>query len=73
MKFLQIIHEILLCNEGLSNLENTLQRNLRTDRARESRFWVSGGTNFENFLHSEPAVVVPFVGSFHYSVRNLHI
>ena len=32
---------------GLSNLENVLQRNLRTERARESIFRVSGGTTFK--------------------------
>ena len=30
-------------------MENVLQRNLRTDRARKCIFRVSGGTNFENF------------------------
>ena len=35
-------------NISLSNLGNVLQRDLRTDRARESIFRVSGGTNFEN-------------------------
>ena len=34
---------------NLSNLENILQRNARTDRARECILRVSGGTNFENF------------------------
>ena len=33
----------------VNNLENVLQRNLRTDRTRECIFRVSGGTNFENF------------------------
>ena len=36
-------------NESLSNIENVLQRNLRTDRGREWIFRVSGGTNFEHF------------------------
>ena len=39
----------LFRNESLCNLENVLQRNLRTDRAREYIFRVSGGINFENF------------------------
>ena len=34
-------------NVTLSNLENVLQRHLRTDRARECIFTVTGGTNFE--------------------------
>ena len=34
---------------SLSNLENVQQRNLRTDRARQCTFRVSGGTNFEHF------------------------
>ena len=36
-------------NKSLDNLENVLQRNLRTDRASECIFRVSEGTNFENF------------------------
>ena len=36
-------------NVRLSNLENVLQRNLRTGKARECILRVSGGTNFENF------------------------
>ena len=35
-------------NVNLSNLENVLQRNLVTDRARECTFGLCGGTNFEN-------------------------
>ena len=38
----------VFCNVSLSDLENVLQRNLRTDRAKECIFRVSGGTNFEN-------------------------
>ena len=34
------------CNVNLSNLENVLQRNLRTDRAWECIFRGSGGANF---------------------------
>ena len=34
-------------NVTLSNLENVLQRNLRTDRATDCIFWVFGGRNFE--------------------------
>ena len=34
----------VFCNASLSNLENVL----KTDRARECIFRVSGGTNFEN-------------------------
>ena len=37
-----------LHNVNLSNLENILQRNLRTHRAGKCIFWASGGTNFEN-------------------------
>ena len=37
-------------NVNLSNLENVLQRNLRTDRAREYIFRISVSTNFENFF-----------------------
>ena len=40
----RIFHNILL-----SNSENVSQKNLRTDRAREWNFRVSGGTNFEKF------------------------
>ena len=36
-------------NVNLSNLENVLQRNLRTGKARELFFRVSEGTSFENF------------------------
>ena len=39
----------VFCNVSLSNLENILQINLRTDGVRECIFRVSGGTNFENF------------------------
>ena len=50
MNFLKIIHEKrVFRNQSLSNLENVLQRNLRTDKARECIFRVSEGTNFENF------------------------
>ena len=34
---------------NLHNLENVLQRNLRTDTAREYIFRASGGTRFKNF------------------------
>ena len=33
---------------NLGSLENVLQRNLRTERARECIFRAFGGTNFEN-------------------------
>ena len=33
-------------NVNLSNLENNLQRNFRTDRAQECIFRASGGANF---------------------------
>ena len=33
-------------NVNLNNLENVLQRNLRTDRARECIFRAPGGANF---------------------------
>ena len=36
-------------NVNLSNLENVLQKNRRTDLAEECIFRASGGTNFENF------------------------
>ena len=36
-------------NVNLSNLENVLHGNLRTDRTSECIFRASGGTNFENF------------------------
>ena len=49
MNFLNIIHKEVFCNVSLSNLKNVLQRNLRTDRARECILKVSGGTNFKNF------------------------
>ena len=39
----------VFCNVNLGNLENVLQRNLKTGRARECIFRASGGTNFENF------------------------
>ena len=35
MNFLKIIHERVFRNENLSNLENILQKNVRTDRVRE--------------------------------------
>ena len=38
-------------NVNLSNLENVLQRNLKTDMARDCIFRASGGTNFENLPH----------------------
>ena len=37
------------CNINLSNLENVLQRNLRTESTRKCIFRASGGTNFGNF------------------------
>ena len=48
MNFLKIIHKVF-GDVILSNMENVLQRNLRSDRARECIFRASGGTNFENF------------------------
>ena len=36
-------------NVNLSNLENVLQRNLRTDRVRDWIFRASGGRNFDFF------------------------
>ena len=41
----------VFCNVNLSNLENILQKNLRTGRARECIFRASGGTNLENLSH----------------------
>ena len=46
-------------NESLSNLQNVLQRNPRTDRARKCIFRVSRGTYFQNFSNHGGA----FVGS----------
>ena len=37
-------------NVNLTNLQNFLQKNLRTDRARETIFRVSRDANFENLL-----------------------
>ena len=45
MNFLKIIHEVVFRNVNLSNLENALQRNLRTEDRGESIFRASGGTN----------------------------
>ena len=42
----------MFCNVNLSNLENILQKNVKTDRPRECIFRASGGTNFANFLLS---------------------
>ena len=39
----------VFCYVNLSNLENVLERNLRTDKTGEYIFWASGGTNFEKF------------------------
>ena len=39
----------VLRNGNLSNLENVLQRNVRTDRAGDCIFKASGGTDFEHF------------------------
>ena len=47
MNFLNIIHEEDFFVK--KSLENVLQRNLGTERAKECVFRVSGGTNFENF------------------------
>ena len=47
-----------------SNLENVLQKNLRTNRAREYIFRASEGTNFENF----PAPCQPWGGLFGFSL-----
>ena len=49
MNISKIILENVFCNETLTNLENFLQRNLTTERARKSIFRVSGGTNFGSF------------------------
>ena len=40
----------MFCNVNLSNLENVLQRNLRTDRASECIFGISGDTNLETLI-----------------------
>ena len=58
MNFLKIIHKKrLFCNESLSNLEDVLQRNLKTDRARECIFRVPRGTSFHKFLCLVPTMV----------------
>ena len=50
MNFSKFIHEKESHNESLNDLENVLQRNLRTGRARrECILKLSEGTNFENF------------------------
>ena len=36
----------MFCNVNLINVENVLQRNLRTDRAWQCIFGASGGANF---------------------------
>ena len=36
----------MFCNVNLSNVENVLQRHLRTDRAWQCIFGASGGANF---------------------------
>ena len=36
----------MFCNVNLSNVENVLQRNLRTDRVWQCIFGASGGANF---------------------------
>ena len=45
MNFLKIIHEVVFRNVNLSNLENALQRNLRTDR--------TGGKAFLEHLEAQ--------------------
>ena len=45
----------VLCNVNLSNLENLLQRNVRTGRVRECIFRASG----DNFFPSAPIMVAP--------------
>ena len=46
---------IFLKTSTKRNLENVVQRSLRTDRARECIFTVCEGTNFENFsTHHQP-------------------
>ena len=47
--YLKIFSCVSLFN--LRNLENVLQRNLRTGTARECIFRASGGTRFKNFRH----------------------
>ena len=59
MNFLKIIHKKrAFHNVNLSNLENLLQRNLRTGRAVECIFRESGETDFEIF-QPLPSIVVP--------------
>ena len=49
----------MFCNVGLSNLENLLQRNLRTGRIRKCIFRASGDTNFESFFSRHEIMVAP--------------
>ena len=50
MNFKNHLQKRAFCNVSLSNLENVLQVNLRTDRARKCIFRVYGDTNFRDFL-----------------------
>ena len=50
MNFKNHLQKRAFCNVSLSNLENVLQVNLRTDRARKCIFRVNVGTNFRDFL-----------------------
>ena len=50
---------IVLHNVNSSNLENVLQRNVRTDRFRKCILRVSGGTNLKNFFCPAPTMVGP--------------
>ena len=48
MNFSKIIHKKVFRSVSFCNLENVLQKDLRTDNARECIFRVSRDTNFEN-------------------------
>ena len=50
----------MLRNVNPIYLENVLQRNLRTDCARECIFRASGGTNFESFPSDYQPWLCPF-------------
>ena len=50
MNFKNHLQKRAFCNVSLSKLENVLQVNLRTDRARKCIFRVNVGTNFRDFL-----------------------
>ena len=58
LKFKNYLQRRVFCNVNLSNLES-LQRNLRTNRAREWIFTVPGDTNFFKNFHMALNMVAP--------------